>query len=882
MNKNQKLFIEYVVTNLLMLNEAYGKADLERLTKKFKDQAEAFSIKGKGGNNLTEDEIKAIINGFDYLRRTHQNSIPTDKRDIDKWNLKDLIKFVVDKVDIEPEDKDKEEEVDQTPDVVYDDNNYVMWNGSKEGNCITYGAGERWCITKGSFSSYRYSSDRGYPTFYLVKNKNLPQDNKLSFVAIQIRNKPENERYVYTNRKNSPYESRPMSWEELNNEIPWLRNIPNVKDLIKYIGIGKEEEKQRAWGNYNGLSEEEFDALSFSNKTAYLSRRKASTFILEDIRHRDFLKNYLENYPRLQEWIASFPFEFGFSYIINDFDVFTPQQQQSIAIKVNNIDHGGNDITINNLNNYSYKNIIKLVELNPKAFSNSNTYLVKTSGGSYLTYMQYDNNDVDFKYYSPNGRWVSLKLNAASEDLFFNHPAIIQLPFKLIIKILRENNLSPKKVRSLLYKIEKKEDGFDKGGFEVQMIGDKKILFDVNNIIPIAYDITGGNVTKININAPENADIKEEFKNLMSKDADFKVKIGVNLVKNPNSIGSFTQEEINNIFEDAPTDIWERITAETGDADSRTFYFLDITPNTVVVYRNDGRYITPNSGYFSTLGTDDADDFIRAINKANYKYNDEGIEYFLRSTNSYNIHSITPNLPVSEENTYRYINLNGSIYRYQPANLADSNKWSRSRNDWVRGVVRPQDIGQQAVAGGGRGRPAGAANGAAAPAAAAPAAGGGNIYLVDAFTDAGLETGYASLPISSRRRLQSALASNVQMGGDRGTTARQNQLGQTGRISSVLSIETGGHQPSKVYFITMANGSVIASINIQPGNLNYIVTSTANYLIDSPRQLLQALQQRNLAEGMKSYIVKNYLTLNPHQIDEVKTMLRAYISNKKK
>ena len=212
MNKNQRLFIEYIVTNLLMLNEAYSKADVERLTKKFKDQADAFNIKGKEGNNLTEDEIKAIIDNFDKLRNT------TNKSDINKWDIKELVKFVSDNLDI-PEDEDEDEE--QTPDVVYDDDNYVIWNGSKEGNCIRYGTGEKWCITKGSFSSYRHNFDRGYPTFYLVKNKNLPKDNKLSFVAIQIRNKPESERYVYTNRKTNPYESPSMSWEEFNNKIPW-------------------------------------------------------------------------------------------------------------------------------------------------------------------------------------------------------------------------------------------------------------------------------------------------------------------------------------------------------------------------------------------------------------------------------------------------------------------------------------------------------------------------------------------------------------------------------------------------------------------------------------------------------------------------------------
>jgi len=123
MNKNQKLFIEYIVTNLLMLNEAYNKAEIERLTKKFKDQAEAFNIRNKEGRDLSEDDIKAIINGYDRLRTTHQDSIPANKRDIDKWNIKDLIKFVTDKIDLEPEESEEESEEEQTPDVIYSDDN---------------------------------------------------------------------------------------------------------------------------------------------------------------------------------------------------------------------------------------------------------------------------------------------------------------------------------------------------------------------------------------------------------------------------------------------------------------------------------------------------------------------------------------------------------------------------------------------------------------------------------------------------------------------------------------------------------------------------------------------------------------------------------------
>jgi len=677
-----------------------------------------------------------------------------------------------------------------------------------------------------------------------------------------------------------------MSWGELNNAIPWLKNIPNAKELMKYIGIGKAEIKQKAWTGYSGISEEEFDSLSFSDKTIYLSLRKDVHWLLNSINHTQFVKNYLKDYPRLQEWVASFPFEFGFESIIQHLEIFTPQQQQSIAIKVNNIDHGGNDIRVDKLGHYPYNNIVKLLELNPKIFPD--TSLIKLGEESYLVRIYEGNREnVEIKYYNPQKEnWVPLILNKASEDLFFDNPSITQLSFKAIIKILKEYNLSPKKVKYLLYKIEKGEGGFNSGGFEIRTVGDKKILFDVNSTIPVVYDLTGGTVSKIDLNSQENTDIKEEFKNLISEDENFKVKIGTNIIKNPSSIVSYTSNEINEIFENATPNTWEQISNLSVNND--LYSFLYVSPNKIAIFYSDGEGREVSNGvdrnYSSFISGDDIEDFITALNRANYRYNDESVESLLTRGRSYSptLKNIirNPNFPVAEGNIYTYVVVNDEIYRYQTNNISINNRWS-DRGRWVGGNSRLAAL--IGIAGPSRrGRPTGVPNqaAAAAPVAATPAA-AGTVNISDAFTNAGLGTGYESLPQSTRRRL-SVLASNVQMGGDRGTTARQNQLGRTGTVNNVLSLNTGGHQPSKIYFINMANGSRIASINVQPGNINYIVTATGHYVIDSPRQLLQALQQRNLAEGMKSYMVKNYLALNPHQIDEVKAMLRNHISSKKK
>jgi hypothetical protein len=193
-------FILHVVHNWKNeLNEAYSEGAVKKFIEKFREEADDLNIQ------ITDEQLKAYIQRFDVLK----NSPKITEKDLNKWSIGQLIRLVTTSKGAEIEEED------DTPDVVYSDNGITIWNGSKEGNCITYGQGEKWCITRGSYGNYRYNAGRGYPTFYLAKNTNLSDSDKLSFVAIQVRDADEDERYVYTNRQNSPHESNSMSFSEL-------------------------------------------------------------------------------------------------------------------------------------------------------------------------------------------------------------------------------------------------------------------------------------------------------------------------------------------------------------------------------------------------------------------------------------------------------------------------------------------------------------------------------------------------------------------------------------------------------------------------------------------------------------------------------------------
>ena len=226
-------FILHVVHNLSPLFE-YDQKQTDTIINHYKQEADDLNIQ------ITDSQLKTYIKRFEQLKSgiiakggtdlIKQVSKPIQKTTPDgeivtKMKndyevlvpLSQLIKLVTASKGAEtPGD-----EVDQTPDIVYQEGPITIWNGTKEDNCITYGRGERWCITKSSWADHRYSEGRGYPTFYLARNTNLPDNNKLSFVAIQVRDVPNDDaKYVYTNRMNSPNESKPMSYESLLSEVP--------------------------------------------------------------------------------------------------------------------------------------------------------------------------------------------------------------------------------------------------------------------------------------------------------------------------------------------------------------------------------------------------------------------------------------------------------------------------------------------------------------------------------------------------------------------------------------------------------------------------------------------------------------------------------------
>jgi hypothetical protein len=304
--------------------------------------------------------------------------------------------------------------------------------------------------------------------------------------------------------------------------------------------------------------------------------------------------------------------------------------------------------------------------------------------------------------------------------------------------------------------------------------------------------------------------------------------------------------------------------------------------------------------------------YLRGVNLA---FSDEGL---LNALSAYGMNGsfkkavlTNPNLPLRDENIYRPAEYNDTVYLVNTRNPADSKKVSDQTGKLVKAnipassvrrllgtraaqvepEVEPEDevepgavvrvprnnVPQAPPAGAPgerrRGRPAGVGNAPRQPQERQR----GDVNVAGAFDERGLRIGFGSLPRNDFRRLNVNDAVALNRIGDRGASARDNLLTGQGRVTNVISVG-----PSKIYFIRLNNDTRIASINIQPGNRNYVVVGDRSYSLNSPRELVSFLQNRNILETLRTSLVKLHLQENPYILEQMKnlknnpTMKEAY------
>jgi hypothetical protein len=426
-------FILHAVHNLFPLNE-YFEGELNRLIAQFREEADDLGIE------ITDEQLKAYIQRFDVLK----NSPKITDKDLRKYTLSKLIRLIT------ASPGGEEEKIDDTPDVVYHEEPYIIWNGSKEGNCIKYGKKEKWCISRGSFSNYRYNIKIGYPVFYLAKNNSLSDDDKLSFVAIQVRDtKNDDERYVYTNRINIPSASNPMSWEQLNSEIPWLSNIPNVKNIMKYIPLSNLEKLTQTY-QHDGITVREWIKFPFETKKQYLVVRGNKGYIFNDIDKNTFVSKYLPNYPQIANFIATTPDIIDSNILLSNLDKFSNQDRRSI---IANLINKPSAATYLGADAFSW-DVKKLLTSLNKWDTKKNTRIYITKDGSAIIKLDLGD-DIKVGLYTEEDDYPNIKLNQRTSKYLLDYPELDKIPLKNLSKLISDNVISRDVIDKILKKAKK-------------------------------------------------------------------------------------------------------------------------------------------------------------------------------------------------------------------------------------------------------------------------------------------------------------------------------------------------------------------------------------------------------------------------------------------
>jgi hypothetical protein len=869
-------FILHVVHNWRNeLNEAYSEKAIQGFINKFKEEADDLNI------NITDNQLRAYINTFDRLK----NGLPSDQRDLAKWNIGNLIRLVTKGKGGE----EAAEEIDITPDVVYnnDDNTIVIYNGSTQDNCINYGRGEEWCITRSSFPNYRYDSSKSFPTFYLAKNNNLPRTDKLSFVAIQVRNPDtttERNRYVYTDRTNRPYESNSMSFEGLLSEVPWLMDIPNIKNILKYIPISPQEKITQQYKT-NPISYREWSKFPYSTKEQYLTVRKGNE-LFSGLRNSEFVEKYLPQYPDIAKFVAETP------GIINSFDLLTHLDKFSNQIRRSITANLRDKINLRYLplENLSF-DIKKLLVQLDKWDLVPNERLYVTKDGSTIVKLTLGN-DIRLDLYQAEDDYSNIKLNKRTSKYLLDYPKLDKIPLRNLLKLAEDEVIDKNLIIRVLNDAKENPDS----AIIVKPVEDGEVILDSNSFA--SYKI--GNNGKISALPFDDEEVQQIFND--AKDNKSFQQNALNLFTDkirpiPSAID---KKALANIINSIPYS--QRVFPYSAMSPGQSSILLTSTDPNIPFFTT---YADTNIPYLGLLASYDERGLVRGssrldndaimrsyfdyLRQTNKSFNDEQLLNIFKNNRS-DVESkkvfVRNNPPVSANNVYRFAERDGDVYIVNTQNTRESFMLSTSRNNLkqvsISTPLAAQLLGpaqapgtaatqaNDAVRAARRGRPPGQAN--TPRPEPTPIEGGfsltniGNIYH--------LTRGFTALNPNILRRFAMG-GRQVPVPNNRGASRRNNLLGANGRVAAAYTFG-----PSDVYIIQLPNQTRVASIAVQPNNAHFLITPGNAVSLNSPTDLLQALQQRGLAE-VHRYITNEYFDRNPKHITEFKQILRKHINEKK-
>jgi hypothetical protein len=844
----------------------YSKGEMNILMNKFREEADDYNIK------ISDEELEQAINVFDIQIK---NSPNITNKELRNYSLTQLLKLVSASPSFK---KSGETKIEPTPDIVYNEDGIVIYSGDVEDKCIKYGAGERWCITKGSFGNYRFDPGRKYPIFYLIKNINLPDDDPLSFIALQVRG---DGNYVWTNRDNNPHESEVMNLNSLLMEIPYLNSIDNIENIIKYVppNLG---EKQKETEFKEGISFNRWsNDLDFNDKKLYLSIRgpivtkkqsegeyvRAVGQLFNNLSTESFVTKVLPKYDKLTEWLFQNPWIFNFDILLNNIELFKPKYQNSLLIKVNSPGHPinvkGKDILDEKFNFEISKKIVNLNKINNSP--EYNLYVLDEDKIINIRYSQIIKIDI----LTEDDKYTDIKLSQRTEKYLFNYPEINNIPLDVLAQTIKTFQLNNSIINDVI-EISRTSNNTLKTTIKIE---ESEFLFDLSGNKLKIYEIINNSIFPVNEDNKYFSEINNKFVKYIKNNEEIENKI------------------INSIFNKFPliddnmfSLIIPQIDKEKLMKEDKGIIFHD----TIYMFNTDLDKFSFN-GYkyingkmseitFQTGGDEMGVAYGKFLNYFDIKLSDRNVKNIFGGGNRWNVNyssklvfSRIDNLPYSENSTLRVQTLNEKIYIVNTSDPANSYRISEKTGKLLNSKapgsssrITPSQLGvgeripRDGV--GRRGRPAGGSN--------IPIEGNISDDLQTTLVNSNLLDSFNSLPLNIRARFFGD-STRGNLRSDRGVSRRDNLLGNLGHVDYVRIVG-----PSAIYGIQLESGNVVASLVTQPGNNHWLLTRNGAFQLDSPSNLVAALNQRNLTE-IKQYIFKEYMINHPNIYQKFKNKIKG-------
>ena len=322
--------------------------------------------------------------------------------------------------------------------------------------------------------------------------------------------------------RSSPNESNEMSWESLNREIPWLQNIPNVKNLLTYVPLSSKEKLTQLYSK-EAISIRDWENLPFSEKKQYIVIRKDRNELFDDVSRNTFVQNYLPNYPQLATFIATNADLMDADILLRNLGNFSPNDAKSITanlrelIKVKELKRGVFPFDVKKL----------LVRLNKfEILSNQRLYVTKDGGA--IVQLIFDGKDMKINVFTEERDYSNIKLNQRTAKFILDYPEIDKLPIPTILNLLEKEVVDA----GFLNKILEKASTDENSAIVVKDTDTGKIILDSNSFT--SYKLENGKITSIPFES-------EEVQNILSgeeSNTGFQ-KSAVELVYNGRSLPSF-------------------------------------------------------------------------------------------------------------------------------------------------------------------------------------------------------------------------------------------------------------------------------------------------------------------------------------------------------